>query len=269
MNGSFSWYPGHIAKAKRQFSERWMPLLDLIIEVVDARLPITSCLVNRELIAGKPHFPVYNKADVADLKALAKISKDAIVIEARRNTSTKKALEKRVLQLGAPCIEALRLQGRQRKLRVGICGLPNVGKSTLINALLGKAKTKTGDKPGVTRQMQFVGSPSLAFDLLDSPGLLPLSFEPEGALKLALVGVLPQERFAEEVLAIALLALLEARGIAGLDVIAKRPFTQLLRSFQAGQFGLFCLDDSGLWENVRTRLAEEGHGFSPNKAEQA
>ncbi len=236
---NFSWYPGHIKAAEDELKKKWLPLIDLVIEVVDARVPISGVYPKRELWGCKPIINVFTKKDLTDLKiTLSLIDKSCLVIDARLPHQWRKKLVELIKIIGKETKQKLQMQGRKRNLRIGICGLPNVGKSTFLNSLanVGK-KAKTGDKPGVTRQMQFIQSQE--FDLLDTPGIMPHSLEEEISYKLALCGLLPEKLFDKEIL---LDYLLEKCPQIKTADHPEQSAEFLIKRFQEGKLGKTCLD---------------------------
>lgn len=171
-------------------------LVDLVIELVDARLPVSSRNPDIDKICGnKPRIMVLNKADLAD-EAHNKTWKEyfenqslqVILADSRKNTD-KKPIENAIRIALKEKTERDRKRGiMNRPLRVMVVGIPNVGKSTLINSLANRSSTKTGDKPGVTKGNQWI-KVSKGIELLDTPGLLWPRFDDEQVgIRLALVG---------------------------------------------------------------------------------
>ena len=194
---NIQWYPGHMTKTRRMMQEN-ISLVDIVIELLDARLPLSS--KNPEidkLAANKKRIVILNKADLADDKKTKEWaeyfkSKGFVVIEA--NSATGKGIKEitpAAKELMAEKVERLRKRGRIFvPTRAMIVGIPNVGKSTLINKFVGKNMTKTGDKAGVTRAKQWVKIKK-DFELLDTPGILWPKFEDqEIGLKLAFTGAI-------------------------------------------------------------------------------
>lgn len=189
------WYPGHIAKAQRQLKEK-LGQVDCVIELVDARLPKSSHFAFVDEILGqKSRIMAINKADLAPPESLEQalnywrekgFPAVALNIPAREGIQE---LRKELNLFHAALSAKMKQRGRMpRKLRTLVMGLPNVGKSTLINALINKRSMKVGDKPGVTKSMQWV-SIAKDLELLDSPGVIPPKLEDQQvALKLALIG---------------------------------------------------------------------------------
>ncbi len=192
-----NYYPGHMAKTKRQIKER-LKLIDIVIELVDARAP-KACM-NPELaplIGSKPKLILFNKADLADKKGLeawrdhfSKRGVNTLSINALsgRNVNRIVPLSKEILR---PLFEKEARKGRrERPVRALIVGIPNVGKSTLINRLVDKKATKVGDTPGITRHLQVIRIHE-DMELLDTPGILwPKLDDHDTAMKLALLGTI-------------------------------------------------------------------------------
>ena len=210
------WYPGHIAKAERQLKEK-LNLVDVIIEVRDARIPLSSSYTNIEKLLGdKPRLLLLNKADLVDKGELAKWCEylrestgcKVIVTEAKGNNDLN-AVVKTAVELSEPKIQALMKKGLLRRpARVMVVGMPNVGKSSVINKLTRSSKTKIGAKAGVTRQQQWVRiNPKL--DLLDTPGIIPTRQDDQTqATKLAFVSSVSENAYSPEPVAKALLEML-------------------------------------------------------------
>ena len=189
------WYPGHIAKAEKKLKEQ-INIVDVIIEVVDARLPFSSMYPDiKNLVKEKPKLILLNKSDLAEneqtLKWIKKIKEEqkcpVISTCANDNKDISKILNK-ISELGQPKIISLVKKGMlPRAVRVMVVGMPNVGKSSIINKITRKSKTKTGAKAGVTKEQQWVKiNPKV--DLLDTPGIIPLKQENQQlAYKLAFV----------------------------------------------------------------------------------
>ncbi|MGL4363169.1 MAG: ribosome biogenesis GTPase YlqF [Cellulosilyticaceae bacterium] len=189
------WYPGHMTKTRRLI-EANIKLVDIVIELVDARAPYSTRNPDiDQLAAHKMRLVILNKADLADAQRTKEwikwyTNKQIKVVEV---TSTSGKGLKEVTQVAESLlkekIERDKARGRiYRPIRAMIVGIPNVGKSTFINTLVGKGSTKTGDKPGVTRGKQWVKIKK-GFELLDMPGILWPKFEDqEVAMKLAYLG---------------------------------------------------------------------------------
>ena len=192
------WYPGHMAKAVRQMREQ-MKLVDLVIEVIDARIPKSARNPELDSIAqGKIRFLIMAKADLACtsetdrwLRFYEANGLTALAIDARRKQDMKRVRD-RVLKLVREKQERDRRRGiRYRPVRALVVGIPNVGKSTLINSLASRSIAKTGNKPGVTKGQQWIKS-AQGFELLDTPGILWPKFSGrEEGVHLAMIGTMP------------------------------------------------------------------------------
>ncbi|QSX08716.1 ribosome biogenesis GTPase YlqF [Alkalibacter rhizosphaerae] len=209
------WYPGHMAKAKREIRES-LKLIDLAVELVDARVPVSS--TNPEvdqLLGSKKKIVVLNKADLADPAVnklweahYKKMGQPYVFVNSLAGKGIKDlvAAIKKVME---PKLERDRKKGRMnRQIRCLVLGIPNVGKSTLINAISGKATAKTGNKPGVTKANQWikVGKDVL---LLDTPGILWPKFEDDAiGLKLAWIGSIKDTIYDREEAALRLIGFL-------------------------------------------------------------
>ncbi|MBE7062771.1 MAG: ribosome biogenesis GTPase YlqF [Clostridia bacterium] len=206
------WFPGHMAKTARLITEN-LKLTDVVIEIADARIPVSSRNPYlAKLLAGKPRVLVLNKADLADpavnalwKKQYEKNNEQAVFINSRDDKIWKTVISgveealKELLQRRAE----KNMQGKP--VRMMITGIPNVGKSTFINNLSGKASAKTGDRPGVTTGKQWVTLRN-GYELLDTPGMLWQKFEGENeGLHLAFTGAIRDEVVDPEELAVALL----------------------------------------------------------------
>lgn len=203
------WYPGHIAKAEKKLREQ-VNIVDVVIEVLDARIPLSSSYPDIEkLLRDKPRLILLNKSDLANFEQTQKWIKtikektncSVISTSANDNKDLSKILNK-VIELGQTKIISLVKKGLlPRAVRVMVVGMPNVGKSSIINKLIKKAKTKTGAKAGVTRDQQWVRiNPKI--DLLDTPGIIPLKQEDQNkAYKLAYVDSIGQNAYDVEAVA--------------------------------------------------------------------
>lgn len=177
------WYPGHMFKSFREIKEK-LKLMDLVMILLDARLPISS--MNPDVLKMVKHKPIlllFNKMDLADSNILKRHMDDyqkngfeGLKIDSQAQINTNKIHEK-AQEILKEKIERNKSKGLQeRPIRTMILGIPNVGKSTLINALAGKKSTKTGNKPGVTKAQQWIKLGS-NFELLDTPGVLWPKFD--------------------------------------------------------------------------------------------
>ncbi len=197
---NYQWYPGHMAKARRMMQEN-ISLIDLMIELVDARVPLSSRNPDiDELGRNKARLILLNKSDLADDKA-NKLwmeyfrNKGFYVLEANaRSGQGLKAVQGMVREACREKIERDRRRGiKNRPVRAIVVGIPNVGKSTFINSFAGKACTRTGNKPGVTKGKQWIRL-NKELELLDTPGILWPKFESqEVGRNLALIGSMNDE----------------------------------------------------------------------------
>jgi ribosome biogenesis GTPase A len=199
-NININWFPGHMAKAQRMIKDH-LKLVDVVIELLDARIPYSSANpAIKDIIGNKPRVIALNKADLADPKLteqwIAKFRNQNIQVVAIDSMSGKgtKTLISKVDQLAKDKVNKLVNKGvNARAARAMILGIPNVGKSSLINRLLGTATVKTADKPGVTRGKQWIKI-SKNLELLDTPGVLWPKFQDlEVGLKLAFTGAINDE----------------------------------------------------------------------------
>ena len=197
---NYQWYPGHMTKAKRMMQED-IKLIDLVIELVDARAPLSSRNPDIDTLAqNKSRLILLNKSDLADPKAnaaWAKYFKEkgffVLEINARSGAGVKN-INGMVAEACKEKIERDRKRGIvNRPVRAMVVGIPNVGKSTFINAFAGKACTKTGNKPGVTKGKQWIRL-NKSLELLDTPGILWPKFEDQKVgMRLAFLGSINDE----------------------------------------------------------------------------
>jgi len=212
---NYQWYPGHMTKAKRMMQEN-IKLIDLVIEVTDARIPLSSRNPDiDELGKNKARLILLNKADLADdsrteqwMEYFRSKGYYAVKINARSGAGMKGILPV-IMESCKEKIERDRRRGiLNRPVRAMVVGIPNVGKSTFINSFAGKACTKTGNKPGVTKGKQWIRI-NKNVELLDTPGILWPKFEDqEVGAKLAMVGSIKDEILNLEELSLELLAYL-------------------------------------------------------------
>jgi ribosome biogenesis GTPase A len=209
---TIQWFPGHMAKAKREVAEK-LKLVDFVIELVDARAPMSSQNpMLHNTLQEKPKMMVLMKKDLADTQVTTEWIEHfkeqgipAVAIEANHKQDVQKVVQL-AKELGKEKMDKLKAKGiRPRASRAMIIGIPNVGKSTLINRLANKKMAKTGDKPGVTTKQQWI-KVKKEFELLDTPGILWPKFEEEEVgYRLAAIGtikdqILPKEDVAAYVL---------------------------------------------------------------------
>lgn len=279
MHGHIHWYPGHIAKAERKLKEQ-INLVDMVIEVLDARIPLSSCYNNiKSLLGEKPRLILLNKSDLTEeqelkswIKILEDISGCPVLLSDAKNSRDLNRIIAKAVELSEPRIQALMKRGLlRRSARVMVVGMPNVGKSSIINKLTKTSKTKIGAKAGVTRQQQWVKvNPKL--DLLDTPGIIPMKQEDQlRAKKLAFVNSVSENAYENEAVAQELLDILEikygakvrsyynlkAEDDLTIENIAKsrnwivrgampdmeRTSTFILCDFRDGKMGKFILDE--------------------------
>ncbi len=268
------WYPGHIAKAERQLKEK-LNLVDVIIEVRDSRLPLSSSYANIEKLLGeKPRLLLLNKSDLVDRSELKKwveylkqTTGCPVIVTDAKGAKDLALVVKHAVELSEPKIQALMAKGLLRRAaRAMVVGMPNVGKSSVINKLTKSSKTKIGAKAGVTRQQQWVRiNPKL--DLLDTPGIIPTrQDDQEQAVKLAFVSSVSENAYSPEPVAAALLemfndnqqvkdyykvdelsleniALSRRWVIKGDSPDTERTAIYVLKDFREGRLGLFILDE--------------------------
>lgn len=276
------WFPGHMKKAQRLIEDN-LKLVDVVIELLDARIPFSSANpMLAEIIKTKPRMIALNKIDLADpgmtKKWLNYFKAQGIIVVGIDSAKGRgmKQLVSAAEMLAKPKTEKFVAKGaKARAARCMILGIPNVGKSSLINRLAGAVKAKTADKPGVTRAKQWIKIGS-NLDLLDTPGILWPKFEDKTVgLKLAFTGAINDDIYdREQVTALLLevmrrdyaarlierfkfkgelpesgLDLLEAIGrkrgclVKGGLVDLEKAQNIVLNEFRAGKLGLVTLDE--------------------------
>ncbi|MFY9214791.1 MAG: ribosome biogenesis GTPase YlqF [Tissierellaceae bacterium] len=206
---NINWYPGHMKKT-RESIEKSLSMVDLVLELIDARIPYSSQNpVIDAIVKNKPRIIILNKADLADGRSnelwqdyFASKNIRAILV----NSLTGKGIDeliKAAEEATADKMKALEARGvKNRPIRAMILGIPNVGKSTLINNLAGRKGAKTGNKPGITKSNQWIKTRG-KLELLDTPGILWPKFEEEQVgLNLAFTGAIKDEILDIETLAL-------------------------------------------------------------------
>ena len=277
-NTHIHWYPGHIAKAERKLKEQ-LSLVDAVIEVIDARIPLSSRYDNiTGLLNQKPRFLLVNKSDLVDkneldkyIEILKKETGTSVFPTSAKSNKDLNVIVKEAVKLSEPRIAAIMSKGLLRRpARIMVVGLPNVGKSSIINKLTRTSKTKTGAKAGVTRQQQWVRiNPQL--ELLDTPGIIPMKQEDqERAVKLAFVNSVGDNAYSNDFVAKELLNVLndkqaevfkEYYGLGDVELTLEnialnrkwliknqepdieRTAGYVLKDFREGKIGKFILDN--------------------------
>ncbi len=272
------WYPGHIAKAEKKLKEQ-LSLVDAVIEVLDARLPLSSCYEDiTRLLGQKPRLILLNKSDLTNkaelnkfIKYLEEKTNCPVIPTDAKNSKDLKFIVNKAIELSEPRIQAIMAKGLLRRpARVMVVGMPNVGKSSIINKLTKSSKTKIGAKAGVTRQQQWVRiNPQL--ELLDTPGIIPMKQDDqERAKKLAFVNSISENAYSNEIIAQELLNILNSEQskifreyyklpekkeltidnislernwlLTGGSTDRERTSVYILRDFRDGKIGKFILD---------------------------
>lgn len=214
---NYQWYPGHMTKARRMMQEN-LSLVDLIIELVDARVPQSSRNPDIDALGkNKYRLILLGKADLADPKANQRWMSyfqekgiPTLEINAKSGKGVK-SIQGLVQEVCREKIERDRKRGiLNRPVRAMVAGIPNVGKSTFINAFAGRTCTKTGNKPGVTKGKQWIRM-NKGIELLDTPGILWPKFEDQKVgMRLAFIGSINDEILQIEELSLDLIAFLQA-----------------------------------------------------------
>ena len=213
MIENINWYPGHMKKTRELIQEN-LKMVDLVIEVIDARIPVSSRNpIIDDLVKSKQRIIVLNKSDLSDEAANREwddeFRKDGSIV-IQMNCMSGQGVNQLFKTLSRLQDEKNKDQIRKKPLRMMIVGVPNVGKSSLINRMTGKKSAKTGDRPGVTKGKQWLALEN-GMQLLDTPGILWPKFEdPEVGLNLAFCGSIKDEILDMATLALELIKVLAA-----------------------------------------------------------
>ena len=244
---NINWHPGHMTKARRELQSK-MKLIDLVIEVLDARTPQSSLNPDfQDLFANKKKLYILNKADMAnpeltrrwvahfEAQGIAAISYSAL-------DGCPAQIKKKIIDTAQEIYDKYAKKGMNKTVRALVCGIPNVGKSAILNRLYGKKKLQEGNRPGVTRSLAWVKlSPYL--ELMDSPGLLwPKIDDEETGAVIALIGCIKTEVLDEEELAFHLIRKLKdvcpqlITERYGIDELADEPWDVMTQICQKRGF---------------------------------
>lgn len=206
---SISWYPGHMAKTKREISEK-ISLIDIVFEVIDARIPKSSKNQDiQEMIKNKPRVLIMTKVDLCDEDETLKwkqyyenLGYHVVMVDLLHDKNLNSILQI-TKEMTQEVNQKRKLKGlKPRRIRILVLGIPNVGKSTLINRLVGKKATNVGNKPGVTKNLEWIRI-NQELELLDTPGILWSKLEGENiALNLAAMTAIKEEILNKEEVAI-------------------------------------------------------------------
>ena len=215
---NIQWYPGHMTKAKRMMEEN-IKLIDLVIELLDARIPMSSRNPDIDALSnGKARLVILNKSDLADKEVTKQWIKyfegrgiNTVALNSRVSNFQKQVNDAILLACKDKIERNLRKGIKNKPVRAMICGIPNVGKSTFINTLCGRASAKTGNKPGVTKGKQWIKI-SNSVEFLDTPGILWPKFDDEKiGMNIAYIGSVNEEIIDIEELAFNLIKFLKEK----------------------------------------------------------
>ncbi|WP_092040133.1 ribosome biogenesis GTPase YlqF [Planifilum fulgidum] len=299
---TIQWFPGHMAKARRQVEEK-IKMVDVVLELLDARLPQSSRnpLIDR-LVGDRPRIVLMMKSDLADeavtdewVRFFRGRDVEAVPIDAenRRQIAEIPRVAGRLLEEKKSALERKGI--RFRRIRAMVLGIPNVGKSTLINRLAGRSAARTGDRPGVTRGQQWIRVGN-TMEILDTPGILwPKLEDPRVGLRLAASGAIREEILPLEEVAAFLLRYLRGRypdrlreryrledlppaeGADLLEEVGRRrgcvakggvidrekAAEIVLRDFRSGRFGRVSLERPADWLEDGEGTSDESAGNDP------
>ena len=197
---AINWYPGHMAKTKREINER-LSLIDIVFEVIDARIPKSSKNIDVDnLIKNKPRILIMTKLDLCDpietqkwINYYESLGYKVIALDLINNPNMSRILNETIKIKNELNAKRKEKGLKERKIRALILGIPNVGKSTLINRLVGKKATNVGNKPGITKQLEWIRINN-DIELLDTPGILwPRIDDNNVALNLASMTAIKEE----------------------------------------------------------------------------
>ncbi len=213
MIESINWYPGHMKKTRELISEN-LKLVDMVIEVIDARIPVSSRNpIIDEIVGKKPRIVLLNKSDLSDAaqnRAWSEHFEAQGYYGMAMNCMSGSGVKELFRLLEKLKADKNKEQVRNKPFRLMIVGVPNVGKSSLINRMTGTKSTKTGDRPGVTMGKQWLTLAN-GMQLLDTPGILWPKFEdPKAGLDLAFCGSIKDEILDTATLALELIKVLQA-----------------------------------------------------------
>lgn len=230
------WYPGHMNKARNQLEDK-MGLIDVLVEVLDARIPESSRNpMIEKLVGDKPHLIILNKADLADpvmtkiwQKKLSGKGKVVMALDSLHNTNMQ-VLVRMVKKAASAKIAKLEAKGAvDPVIRIALAGIPNCGKSTIINRLVGRNVAAVGNKPGVTKGQTWLKTQS-NIQILDTPGILWPKFEDQDVgYKLAAFGAIKDSIFSADDVALFLLAKLREHYLGDVAKFARTTKEQVGR----------------------------------------